>query len=149
MHQSPLKVHVRLDTHPAHPSAVTASLTGTHHRTAQAMLAARGFEQFDEHTMALARIDHEKPYGADQATQALDAEGITTEITPGLSRMPIPDRIHRVRTPRGRQAINRSGRGRSVQMHGSFRTGAARLSPLSLSAVLVRSQRKCQCRVLA
>lgn len=44
MHQSPLKAHVRLDTHPAHPSAVTASLTGTHHRTAQAILAARARE---------------------------------------------------------------------------------------------------------
>jgi hypothetical protein len=99
--------------------------------------------------MVLARIDHEEPYRADQATQALNAEGITIEITPSLSRMPIPDRIHRVRTPRGRQAINRSGRGRSVKMHGSFRTGGARLPPLSLSAVLVRSQRKCQCRALA
>ncbi|MFF5546817.1 hypothetical protein ACL07V_28805 [Streptomyces sp. MB22_4] len=95
------------------------------------MLAARGFEQFDEHTMALARIDHEKPYGADQATQALDAEGITTEITPSLSRMPIPDRIHRVRTPeaawRSHQPV-RAGKIREdawLPSHGR----CARLSP--------------------
>ncbi|MFM9582530.1 DUF317 domain-containing protein [Streptomyces caniscabiei] len=76
--------HVRFDTHPAHTSAVTATLTGTHHRAAQAILAARGFENLDDHTMVLARIDHEEPYWAHQATHALHAEGITTEITPRL-----------------------------------------------------------------
>ncbi|WP_307058516.1 DUF317 domain-containing protein [Streptomyces achromogenes] len=63
---------------------MTATLTGTHHRAAQALLAARGFQNFDEHTMVLARIDHEEPYWAHQATHALHAEGITTEITPRL-----------------------------------------------------------------
>ncbi|MDX2553272.1 MULTISPECIES: DUF317 domain-containing protein [Streptomyces] len=80
----PIDAHVRFDTHPAHTSAVTAALTGTHHRAAQALLAARGFEPLDEHTMVVARIDHEEPYWAHQATHALHAEGITTEITPRL-----------------------------------------------------------------
>ncbi|MEU9240730.1 DUF317 domain-containing protein [Streptomyces sp. NPDC048385] len=84
MSDHPIEAHVRFDTHPAHTSAVTATLTGTHHRAAQALLAARGFQNFDEHTMVLARIDHEEPYWAHQATHALHAEGITTEITPRL-----------------------------------------------------------------
>ncbi|WP_215449415.1 DUF317 domain-containing protein [Streptomyces sp. ATCC 21386] len=79
-----IEAHARFDTHPAHTSAVTATLTGTHHRAARALLAARGFEPLDEHTMVLARIDHEEPYWAHQATHALHAEGITTEITPRL-----------------------------------------------------------------
>ncbi|MDW4909175.1 DUF317 domain-containing protein [Streptomyces sp. ADMS] len=84
MSDHPIDAHVRFDTHPAHASAVTATLTGTHHRAAQALLAARGFENLDDHTMVLARIDHEEPYWAHQATHALHAEGITTEITPRL-----------------------------------------------------------------
>ncbi|MFD5128942.1 DUF317 domain-containing protein [Streptomyces olindensis] len=79
-----IDAHVRLDTHPTHPSAVTATLTGTRHRTAHALLTTRGFETIDEHTLVLARIDHEEPYWAHQAAQALTAEGITTEITPRL-----------------------------------------------------------------
>ncbi|MFF6783774.1 DUF317 domain-containing protein [Streptomyces sp. NPDC012510] len=84
MSDTSIDAHVRFDTHPAHSSAVTATLDGTHHRTAQALLAARGFESLDEHTMVLARIDHEEPYWADQAAHALNAEGITAEITPRL-----------------------------------------------------------------
>ncbi|MDO0936398.1 DUF317 domain-containing protein [Streptomyces sp. DG2A-72] len=83
MPDSPLDAHVRFDTHPAHSSAVIATPTGTHRRTAQALLAARGFEPLDD-AMVLARIDHEEPYWADQAAQALNAEGITTEITASL-----------------------------------------------------------------
>ncbi|MFG2707403.1 DUF317 domain-containing protein [Streptomyces sp. NPDC048386] len=79
-----IDAHVRLDTHPSHPSAVTATLTGTRHRTAHALLTTRGFETIDEHTLVLARIDHEEPHWAHKATQALAAEGITTEITPRL-----------------------------------------------------------------
>lgn len=86
MSDHPIDAHVRFDTHPAHTSAVTATLTGTHHRAAQALLAARGFENLDDHTMVLARIDHEEPYWAHQATHALHAEGITTEITPRLRK---------------------------------------------------------------
>ncbi|KPI25148.1 hypothetical protein OV320_8353 [Actinobacteria bacterium OV320] len=55
-----IEAHVRFDSHPAHTSAVTATLAGTHHRAAQALLAARGFQNLDEHTMVLARIDHEE-----------------------------------------------------------------------------------------
>ncbi|WP_217570496.1 DUF317 domain-containing protein [Streptomyces sp. GbtcB7] len=84
MSDHPIDAHVRFDTHPSHTSAVTATLTGTHHRAAQALLAARGFENLDDHTMVLGRIDHEEPYWAHQATHALHAEGITTEITPRL-----------------------------------------------------------------
>ncbi|MGW0651928.1 hypothetical protein ACWD4T_24460 [Streptomyces umbrinus] len=77
-----IDAHVRLDTHPAHSSAVAATLAGTRHRTAHALLAARGFEAADEHTLVLARIDHEKPYWAENAAHALTVEGITTEIAP-------------------------------------------------------------------
>jgi hypothetical protein len=73
--------HVVIDPY---PSAVTATLTGTRHRTAHALLTTRGFETIDEHTLVLARIDHEEPYWANKAAQALTAEGITTEITPRL-----------------------------------------------------------------
>ncbi|WP_414169072.1 DUF317 domain-containing protein [Streptoverticillium reticulum] len=79
-----IDAHIRLDTHPSHSSAVTAHLTGTRHRTAHALLAARGFEPVDERTLVLARIDHEEPYWAEQAAQALAGEGITAEITPQL-----------------------------------------------------------------
>lgn len=77
-------VHVRFDTHPAHPSAVTAHLTGTLSDFAHALLTGRGFEHLDEHTLVLARIDHEEPYWANQADQELTGQGITTEITPRL-----------------------------------------------------------------
>ncbi|MGW0710509.1 hypothetical protein ACWD4G_31905 [Streptomyces sp. NPDC002643] len=60
MPDNPVDAHVRLDTHPAHPSAVTATLTGSQHHIAQALLAAHGFENLDEHTMVLARIDSEE-----------------------------------------------------------------------------------------
>ncbi|BBC38577.1 uncharacterized protein SGFS_098710 [Streptomyces graminofaciens] len=60
MSDHPIDAHVRFDTHPAHTSAMTAALTGTHHRAAQALLAARGFENLDDHTMVLARINHEE-----------------------------------------------------------------------------------------
>ncbi|MFJ3620638.1 hypothetical protein ACIPSH_21135 [Streptomyces iakyrus] len=79
-----IDAHVRLDTHPTHPSAVTATLTGTRHRTAHALLATRGFETIDDHTLVLARIDYEEPYWAHKAAQTLIAEGITTEVTSRL-----------------------------------------------------------------
>ncbi|MEU6243998.1 hypothetical protein [Streptomyces sp. NPDC047024] len=79
-----MDTHVRLDTHPTHPSAVTATLTGTQQQLALALLTARGFEPFDDHTLVLARIDHEEPYWAEKAGQELTAEGIATEITPKL-----------------------------------------------------------------
>ncbi|MGQ4436398.1 MULTISPECIES: DUF317 domain-containing protein [unclassified Streptomyces] len=77
-------VHVRFDTHPAHPSAVTAHLAESLPDSARGLLADRGFVLLDEHTMVLARIDHEEPYWAHQAAQKLTAQGITTTITPRL-----------------------------------------------------------------
>jgi hypothetical protein len=79
-----LDAQVFLDTHPAHPTAVVARLTGSHYRTTQALLTAHDFDSLDEHTMVLARIDREEPHWAQKATHALHAEGITAEITPGL-----------------------------------------------------------------
>ncbi|MDX3521978.1 DUF317 domain-containing protein [Streptomyces scabiei] len=84
MTDTPVDAHVLFDTHPAHASAVTATLSGTHHRAAQALLAARGFDDLDEQRMVLARIDHEEPFWAHQAAHALRAEGITTANTPEL-----------------------------------------------------------------
>ncbi|MDF3146281.1 MULTISPECIES: hypothetical protein [unclassified Streptomyces] len=68
-----LDAQVFLDVHPAHPTAVLARLTGSHYGTAQALLAAHGFDSLDERTMVLARIDHEEPYWAQKATHALHA----------------------------------------------------------------------------
>ncbi|WP_330324676.1 hypothetical protein [Streptomyces pseudovenezuelae] len=86
MPDSTIDSHIRFDIHPAHPSAVTAHLTGTQHQIAQAALTLHGFELLDQRptTMILARIDHEEPYWTNQAATALRAEGITTEITPRL-----------------------------------------------------------------
>ncbi|MER6556681.1 DUF317 domain-containing protein [Streptomyces sp. NPDC001027] len=79
-----IDAHVRLDTHPTHPSAVTAVLTG-----AQAHIAHLGLEAADwtvvaDNVLALVRIDHEEPHWAQDAAQRLSAEGITVEITPRL-----------------------------------------------------------------
>lgn len=76
--------HVRLDTHPTHPSAVTATLIGT-----QAHIPHVGLEAADWHVTAknllvLARIDHEEPYWAEKAARQLRADNITVEITPQL-----------------------------------------------------------------
>ncbi|MFD5492705.1 DUF317 domain-containing protein [Streptomyces sp. NPDC127091] len=79
-----IDAHVRLDTHPSHRSAVVATVSGTARHIAHAHLSVRGFERVDERTLVMARIDHEEPYWAERAAQALTAEGISTEITPGL-----------------------------------------------------------------
>ncbi|MEU9396942.1 DUF317 domain-containing protein [Streptomyces sp. NPDC048324] len=76
--------YVRLDTHPTHTSAVTATITGPQRELARAVLAASGFEVLDEDILVMARIDHEEPYWAEKAAQALAADGFTTEITPRL-----------------------------------------------------------------
>ncbi|WP_260612689.1 hypothetical protein [Streptomyces sp. WAC08401] len=73
--------HVRLDTHPTHPSAVQAVLTGTQARVASTALEAAGWSAAATGVMVLARIDHEEPYWAADAAQHLTAEGITVEIT--------------------------------------------------------------------
>ncbi|MEV0372507.1 hypothetical protein AB0I10_22195 [Streptomyces sp. NPDC050636] len=79
-----INAHVRLDTHPTHTSAVTATLTGPQAHVACTALEADGWEAVTLNTLVLARIDHEEPYWAEKAAQALTAEGITTEITPRL-----------------------------------------------------------------
>ncbi|MFJ8112358.1 DUF317 domain-containing protein [Streptomyces sp. NPDC096132] len=75
--------YVRLDTHPTHTSAVTATITGSQREPAHAVLTAHGSEAPHDETLVLARIDHE-PYWAEKAAQALTADGCTTEITPRL-----------------------------------------------------------------
>ncbi|MFI6808135.1 hypothetical protein ACIBO6_24495 [Streptomyces luteogriseus] len=52
--------HVRLDAHPTHTSAVTATITGPGQNRACALLTARGFEALTEDTLVMARIDHEE-----------------------------------------------------------------------------------------
>lgn len=79
-----IDAHVRLDTHPAHSSAVTATLTGTRQDLARGLLTAHGFENLDDRTLVMARIDREEPHWAEKATQALASEGVATEITDRL-----------------------------------------------------------------
>lgn len=84
MTPSSIDAHVRLDTHPTHPSAVVATLTG-----AQANIPHMGLEAADWHVVAknalvLARIDHEEPYWAENEARELITSGIAVEITPRL-----------------------------------------------------------------
>ncbi|MEV8426810.1 DUF317 domain-containing protein [Streptomyces niveus] len=76
--------HVRLDTHPTHPSAVTATLTGAQAHIAHVGLEAAGWHVATTNILVLARIDHEEPYWAEKAARQLRADGITVEITPRL-----------------------------------------------------------------
>ncbi|RZU14396.1 DUF317 domain-containing protein [Streptomyces sp. BK239] len=79
-----IDAHVRLDTHPTHPSAVQAVLTGTQARVALTALEAADWRVAATNVLVLARIDHEEPYWADDAAKHLIVEGITVEITPRL-----------------------------------------------------------------
>ncbi|WP_030748315.1 DUF317 domain-containing protein [Streptomyces sp. NRRL F-5135] len=79
-----IDAHVRLDTHPTHPSAVQAVLTGTQARVASMALEAADWNIAATNVLVLARIDHEEPYWAADAAKHLTAEGITVEITPRL-----------------------------------------------------------------
>ncbi|WP_233644964.1 DUF317 domain-containing protein [Streptomyces sp. BSE6.1] len=79
-----IDAHVRLDTHPTHPSAVQAVLTGTQARVASMALEDAGWSAAATGVLVLARIDHEEPYWAADAAKRLTAEGITVEITPRL-----------------------------------------------------------------
>ncbi|MFI6012550.1 DUF317 domain-containing protein [Streptomyces sp. NPDC051243] len=79
-----IDAHVRLDTHPTHPSAVQAVLTGTQARVALMALEAANWSVAATNVLVLARIDHEEPYWADVAAKHLIAQGITVEITPRL-----------------------------------------------------------------
>ncbi|MEU1293773.1 DUF317 domain-containing protein [Streptomyces sp. NPDC005840] len=81
---SAIDAHVRLDTHPTHPSAVQAHLTGSQAHIAVTALEADGWSIADPGSLVLARIDHEEPYWANDAAKHLVAEGITVDITPQL-----------------------------------------------------------------
>jgi hypothetical protein len=80
----PIDAHVRLDTHPIHPSAATAVLTGAQARIALMALEAADWTVVAENVLVLARIDHEEPYWAQDAAKHLTAVGVTVEITPRL-----------------------------------------------------------------
>ncbi|KPI02834.1 protein of unknown function DUF317 [Actinobacteria bacterium OK074] len=79
-----IDAHVRLDTHPTHPSAVQAVLTGTQARVALMALEAANWSVAATNVLVLARIDHEEPYWANEAAKRLTAEGISVEIGPRL-----------------------------------------------------------------
>lgn len=79
-----INAHVRLDTHPTHPSTVTATVTGPHAHVAFVALEADGWEAVAADTLVLARIDREELYWANQASQQLEDVGITTEISSEL-----------------------------------------------------------------
>ncbi|QCD54251.1 hypothetical protein CEB94_04835 [Streptomyces hawaiiensis] len=55
-----IDAHVRLDTHPTHPSAVQAVLTGTQARVALMALEAADWSVAATNVLVLARIDHEE-----------------------------------------------------------------------------------------
>ncbi|MER5440109.1 DUF317 domain-containing protein [Streptomyces sp. NPDC002790] len=74
-------MHLRLDLLNGRPSAVTATITGTPTHTVRALLALHGFVPLNDTTMVMARIDREEPYYADQAANALRAEGVAVDIT--------------------------------------------------------------------
>ncbi|MFD4479398.1 DUF317 domain-containing protein [Streptomyces sp. NPDC058471] len=80
----PIDAHVRLDTHPTHPSAVQAILTGSQARVALMALEAADWSVAATNVLVLARIDHEEPYWAKDAAKHLIAEDIAVEITPRL-----------------------------------------------------------------
>lgn len=79
-----IDAHVRLDTHPTHPSAVTAVLTGSQAHVPHVGLEAADWTVVAKNVLVLVRIDHEEPYWAEKAAQHLAADGITVEITPRL-----------------------------------------------------------------
>ncbi|MFE3329031.1 DUF317 domain-containing protein [Streptomyces sp. NPDC059176] len=71
MAETPSRTHVRFALHSDHPPAVTATVTGPASADARILLTARGFRDSSEQTMVLARIDHEEPYYAQQASETL------------------------------------------------------------------------------
>ncbi|MEU0204286.1 MULTISPECIES: hypothetical protein [unclassified Streptomyces] len=55
-----IDAHVHLDTHPSHPSAVTATVTGPDSQVAATALLADGWETVAGNTLVLARISHQE-----------------------------------------------------------------------------------------
>lgn len=83
---STIDAHVLLDTHPTHPSAVIATLTGAQAHVAHLGLEAADWTVVADNVLVLVRIDHEEPYWAQDAGKHLSAGGITVEITPRLQK---------------------------------------------------------------
>lgn len=83
----PIDAHVRLDTHPTHPSAVIATLTGDQAHIPHVGLEAAGWDVVAKNRLVLARIDREEPYWAQDAARELIAERISVEITPRLREL--------------------------------------------------------------
>ncbi|AWN32474.1 DUF317 domain-containing protein [Streptomyces sp. NEAU-S7GS2] len=79
-----IDAHVRLDTHPTHPSAVIATLTGVQAHVVHVGLEAADWHVVAKNTLVLARIDHEEPYWAENAARELITSGTAVEITPQL-----------------------------------------------------------------
>ncbi|MDF9816712.1 DUF317 domain-containing protein [Streptomyces sp. SPB162] len=79
-----IDAHVRLDVHPTHSSAVTATLTGPQAHIPQLGLEAADWHVVSDNTLVLVRIDHEEPYWAQDAARQLAADGIAVEVTPEL-----------------------------------------------------------------
>ncbi|MGA4876620.1 hypothetical protein [Streptomyces lydicamycinicus] len=84
MTPSSIDAHVRLDTHPTHPSAVVATPTGAQAHIPHMSLEAADWHVVAKNTLVLAHIDHEEPYWAEDAARELIASGIAVEITPRL-----------------------------------------------------------------
>lgn len=59
--------HVRLDTHPTHPSAVIATLTGFQAHIPHVGLEADGWHVAADNVLVLASIDHEESQWRSQA----------------------------------------------------------------------------------
>lgn len=55
-----IDAHVRLDTHPTHPSAVQAVLTGSQAPVALMALQTADWSTAATNVLVLARIDHEE-----------------------------------------------------------------------------------------
>ncbi|MFF8014643.1 hypothetical protein [Streptomyces sp. NPDC007929] len=55
-----IDAHVRLDTHPTHPSAVQAHVTGGQATVALTAMEAAGWSVAATGVLVLARIDHEE-----------------------------------------------------------------------------------------
>jgi hypothetical protein len=66
-----IDAHVRLDTHPIHPSAVTTLLTGSQARAALMALEAADWSVLADNALVLARIDHEESQWLSQATSTV------------------------------------------------------------------------------
>ncbi|MFJ6783576.1 DUF317 domain-containing protein [Streptomyces yangpuensis] len=82
MHRPDALIHLAL--HPDHTSAVTATLSGSAAPSARVVLLNHGFRDTAENAMVLARIDHDEPFYAAKAAEALAHHGYSPNIDPAL-----------------------------------------------------------------